>query len=66
MQKEVIEKLAKKHELTIAQVEAIVSSQGEVVKESLKQGKTVKVARLGKFVKIDRIRGYREGTETKR
>lgn len=65
MQKEIIEKLASKYELTISQIESIIKSQGELIVKSIKEGKTVKVSRWGKFVKQSRIKGYREGTENK-
>ena len=61
VQKEIIKNIAQNFELTEKQVEEIVNSQGDLTVKSMKEGKSIKLHRFGKFVPICRLRDYREG-----
>ena len=59
MQKDFIERIAKELDLPEGQVFDCVRCQVELIKESTKEGKTIKVGRLGKFIPLVKLKEHR-------
>jgi len=65
VQKEIVKTIAERLGLTEKQVEEMVNSQGELTVRSMKEGKSIKLHRFGKFVPISRLKDYRLGNLAK-